>query len=218
MDIEGLGEKLVEQLVDKGLIRDYGDLYYLKREELIPLDRLAEKSADNLIQAIERSKRPLLNRFLYALGIRHVGEHLSTVLAGRYGSLRALMEAPEEELLGITEVGPQVAKSIRTFFDNPRNREVIEKILAAGVKIREGKPLGERPLAGKTFVLTGRLASMSRDQAQKKIEEQGGRVASQVSGKVDYLVVGEEPGSKLERARALNIRTLNEKEFLDLLK
>jgi DNA ligase (NAD+) len=218
MDIEGLGEKLIDQLVDKGLIRDYGDLYYLKREDLIPLERMAEKSADNLIQAIERSKKPPLNRFLYALGIRHVGEHLAALLAQHFGSLKVLMEVSEGELLAIREIGPQVARSIRTFFDNPRNREVIEKILSAGVKLQEGKAAGKRPLAGKTFVLTGRLSAMSRDQAKKKIEELGGKAAAQVSSKVDYLVVGEEPGSKLDRARELNIPILDEKEFLELLR
>jgi DNA ligase (NAD+) len=218
MDIEGLGEKLIDQLVDKGLIRDYGDLYYLKREDLIPLERMAEKSADNLIQAIERSKKPPLNRFLYALGIRHVGEHLAALLAQHFGSLKVLMEVSEGELLAIREIGPQVARSIRTFFDNPRNREVIEKILSAGVKLQEGKAAGKRPLAGKTFVLTGRLSAMSRDQAKKKIEELGGKAAAQVSSKVDYLVVGEEPGSKLDRARELNIPILDEMEFLELLR
>ena len=150
MDIEGLGEKLVDQLVEKGLIRDYGDLFYLSRDTLIPLERLAEKSADNLVQALEKSKKTKLSRFIYALGIRHVGEHLSGLLAGHFGSLKALMEVSEEELTSIREVGPQVARSIRTFFNNSQNREVIEKILRAGVEFRMKKQTTTQlPLAGK---------------------------------------------------------------------
>ena len=213
MDIEGLGEKLVDQLVGKGLIRDYGDLYYLSRDTLISLERLAEKSADNLSQALQQSKRTTLGRFLYALGIRHVGEHLS----GHFGSLKALMGVSEEELIAIREVGPQVACSIRTFFDNPRNREVIDKILAAGVGISEEKRSGNRPLAGKTFVLTGRLEGMTREQAKEKIEALGGKTANQISGKVDFLIAGEDSGSKLDKAREFNIKVLSEKEFLQII-
>jgi DNA ligase (NAD+) len=217
MDIEGLGEKLVDQLVEKGLIRDYGDLYFLSRETLIPLERLAEKSADNLIQALERSKKTSLNRFIYALGIRHVGEHLSALLADHFGSWSALREAAEETLLTLKEVGPQVARSIRTFFDNPKNLEVISKIMASGVEIRAERPAANHPLSGKTFVLTGRLEGMSRDQAKKRIETLGGKAAAQVSAKVDYVIVGEDPGSKLERAKELNLAILSEKEFMDMV-
>ncbi|MEW6185235.1 MAG: NAD-dependent DNA ligase LigA [Thermodesulfobacteriota bacterium] len=217
MDIDGLGEKLVDQLVEKGLIRDYGDIYFLSRDSLIPLERLAEKSADNLIQAVEQSKKTNLNRFIYALGIRHVGEHLSSLLANHFGSLSALMAIPEETLLAIKEVGPQVARSIRTFFDNPKNLEVISKIMAAGVEIRTERPSTTQPLSGKVFVLTGRLEGMSRDQTKKRIEALGGKVAAQVSARVDYVLVGGDPGSKLERARELNVTVLSEKEFLDLV-
>ncbi|MBI5602087.1 MAG: NAD-dependent DNA ligase LigA [Deltaproteobacteria bacterium] len=217
MDIEGMGEKLINQLVDKGLIQDYGDLYYLSKDILISLERLAEKSSDNLTQALERSKQTTLGRFIYALGIRHVGDHLSGLLAGYFGSLKALMDVTEEDLLTVREVGPQVARSIRAFFDAPQNRKVVEKILTAGIKIKEGKTVGPKPLNGRTFVLTGRLEGLTRDQAKERIEALGGKTASQVSGKVDYLIVGEDPGSKLDKARELRIATLTEKEFLQLI-
>jgi DNA ligase (NAD+) len=217
MDIEGMGEKLINQLVDKGLIQDYGDLYRLSWETLASLDRLAEKSSHNLTQALERSKQTTLGRFIYALGIRHVGEHLSGLLAGRFGSLKALMEVSEEELLSAREVGPQVALSIRTFFENPQNRKVIEKILDAGIKIKEEKAGGPLPLTGVTFVLTGRLEGLTREQAKERIEALGGKTANQVSRRVNYLVAGEDPGSKLDKARELKIATLKEKEFLQLL-
>jgi DNA ligase (NAD+) len=218
MDIEGLGEKMVDQLVEKGLIRDYGDLYYLSKDTVISLERLAEKSTNNLIQALENSKRTQLNRFIYALGIRHVGEHLSNLLSGHFGSLKALMEVSEDELTAIREVGPQVAHSIRTFFDNPRNKEVVEKILEAGVEIEEKKPSENRPLASKTFVLTGRLEGMTRVQAKERIEALGGRTTSQISSKVDFLVAGEDPGSKLDKARELKVSVLTEKKFMQMLK
>lgn len=217
MDIEGMGEKLINQLVDKGLIHDYGDLYYLSKDTLISLERLAEKSSDNLTQALERSKQTTLGRFIYALGIRHVGEHLSGLLAGHFGSLKALMDVTEEELLTVREVGPQGARSIRAFFDAPQNRRVVEKILTAGIKIKEGKTVGPKPLNGRTFVLTGRLEGLTREQAKERIEALGGKTASQVSGKIDYLIVGEDPGSKLDKARELKIATLTEGEFLELL-
>lgn len=217
MDIEGMGEKLINQLVDKGLIRDYGDLYWLSRDTLASLERLAEKSSHNLTQALERSKQTTLGRFIYALGIRHVGEHLSALLASRFGSLKALMAVSEEELLSVREVGPQVARSIRTFFENPQNGKVIEKILAAGVNFREEKAAGPKPLTGRTFVLTGRLEGLTRDQARERIEALGGKTASQVSGKITALVVGEDPGSKLDRARELKIPILTEEELLKLL-
>ncbi len=218
MDIEGLGEKLVNQLVESGLIRDYGDLFYLSREKLIPLERMAEKSADNLVQALEKSKNTQLSRFIYALGIRHVGEHLSALLAGHFGSLKALMEVSEEELTSIREVGPQVARSIRTFFNNHQNREVIEKIRRAGVVFEEKETAINLSLAGKVFVLTGKLAGMTRDQAKGKIEDLGGKMAGQVSGKVNFLIAGEDPGSKLDKARELRVPVLSEEEFLQLLK
>lgn len=217
MDIEGLGEKMIDQLVAKGLIHDYGDLYALTKEALMDLDRLADKSSDNLVRAIENSKQTTLSRFLYALGIRNVGEHLSGLLARHCGSLKALQETSEETLKDIREVGPQVARSIRVFFDDPQNEKVIQKILESGVTIEGGKPAGPKPLDGKTLVLTGRLESMSREQAKEKIESLGGKTVNQVSRKIDYLVVGEDPGSKLDKAKELQVAILMEKGFLELL-
>ncbi|MBA4395598.1 MAG: DNA ligase, partial [Desulfobacca sp.] len=211
------GEKLVSQLVDSGLIRDYGDLYYLTRKDLLSLERMAEKSSDNLIQALGKSKQTTLSKFIYALGIRNVGEHLSALLAGHFGSLQAFMESPEEDLKGKREVGPQIAHSIRTFFDNPQNRKVVEKILDAGIGFEEKKGNGPKPLFGKTFVLTGRLDQLTRDQAKEKIEALGGKVAGQVSSKTDFVLVGEDPGSKLEKARELGVATLTEEKFLQLI-
>jgi DNA ligase (NAD+) len=218
MDIEGLGEKLVGQLVDSGLIRDYGDLYYLKLQDLIPLERLAEKSSDNLLRSLEISKKTTLNKLIFALGIRNVGEHLSNLLANHFGSLQALMDSAEEELKSIREVGPQVAASIRNFFDNPQNREVINKILAAGVTFEEKEIQGPKLLLGKTFVLTGRLEELTREQAKARIEALGGKVSGSVSSKTHFVLAGEDPGSKLEKAKELKVTVLTEQEFLELIK
>lgn len=217
MDIEGLGEKMVDQLVEKGVIRDYGELYALTREALVPLERLADKSAGNLVEALERSKQAALNRFIYALGIRFVGEHVASVLAGYFGSLEALSAAREEELLSIREIGPQVARSVRVFFDNPRNQEVVASLLGSGVRLKGEKTGGPKPLAGKTLVLTGRLTRFSREEAKARIEILGGKVSGSVSSRTDYLVAGEEPGSKLNKARELGVAILSEEELLGLL-
>jgi len=217
MDIEGLGEKLVSQLVDSGLIRDYGDLYYLKLQDLIPLERLAEKSADNLIRSMERSKQTTLSKFIFALGIRNVGEHLSALLAEHFGSLQALMDSSEEELKGIREVGPQVAASIRIFFDNTLSRKIVTKILAAGVSFEEKKSQGLKPFLGKIFVLTGRLEGLTREQAKARIETLGGKVSGSVSSKTHFVLAGEDPGSKLEKAKELKVTVLTEQEFLELM-
>jgi len=217
MDIEGLGEKMVDQLVEKGLVQDYGDLYALTREVLVPLERLADKSAGNLIKALERSKQAALGKFIYALGIRFVGEHVAAILAGYFGSLEALSVSTEEELLSIREVGPQVARSIRVFFDNPQNQKVVGKLLRGGVKLKGEKTGGPKPLAGKTFVLTGRLTRFTREEAKEKIEALGGKVAGSVSSKTNYLVAGEEPGSKLDKARELQVPILNEEDLTHLL-
>jgi DNA ligase (NAD+) len=217
MDIEGLGEKMVDQLVEKGLVQDYGDLYALTREVLVPLERLADKSAGNLIEALERSKQAALGKFIYALGIRFVGEHVAAILAGYFGSLEALSVSREEELLSIREVGPQVARSIRAFFDNPQNQKVVDKLLRGGVKLKGEKTGGLKPLAGKTFVLTGRLTRFTREEAKEKLEALGGKVAGSVSSKTNYLVAGEEPGSKLDKARELQVPILNEEDLTHLL-
>jgi DNA ligase (NAD+) len=217
MDIEGLGEKMVDQLVEKGLVKDYGDLYALTREALVPLERLADKSAGNLIEALERSKQASLSKFIFALGIRFVGEHVAAILAGAYGDLEALSAAREEELLSIREVGPQVARSVRTFFDNPQNQKVVAKLLRGGIRLKGEKTGGPKSLAGKTFVLTGRLTQFTREEAKAKIEAQGGKVVGSVSSKTHYLVAGEEPGSKLEKARELKVAVLGEEDLIRLL-
>jgi DNA ligase (NAD+) len=203
--------------VEKGLIRDYGDLYALTREILVPLERLADKSAGNLIEALERSKQAPLNKFMYALGIRFVGEHVAAILAENFGSLEALTKAREEELLSIREVGPQVARSVRAFFDNPQNQNVVAKLLRSGVKLEGEKTGGLKPLAGKTFVLTGRLTRFTREEAKAKIQALGGKVSGSVSSRTAYLVAGEEPGSKLDKARELKVTILSEEELLGLL-
>jgi DNA ligase (NAD+) len=218
MDIDGLGEKLVNQLVDKGLIRDYGDLYVLTRETLVPLERLAEKSADNLLAALEKSKKTSLARFLFALGIRFVGEHVAAVLAGHFGNLEALAAASEEDLLAVKEVGPQVAGSVRSFFATPENRRVIEKLRNSGVQWREGKSVPRTlKFSGKTFVLTGRLTRFTREEAKEQILALGGKVAGAVSARTDFLVAGEDPGSKWENARELGVRVIGEEDFAGML-
>jgi DNA ligase (NAD+) len=217
MDIEGLGEKMVDQLVEKGLVKDYGDLYALTREVLVPLERLADKSAGNLLEALERSKQTSLSKFIYALGIRFVGEHVAAILAGSYGTLEALGAAPEEELLSIREVGPQVARNVRAFFDNPQNQEVVAKLLRDGVKPKGVKTGGLKPLAGKTFVLTGRLTRFTREEAKERVQALGGKVAGSVSAKTAFLVAGDDPGSKLDKARELGVAVLDEEGLTRLL-
>ncbi len=217
MDIEGLGPKLIDQLVDKNLVKDPADLYTIPKEVWASLENMGDKSAENILNALEKSKDIELHRFIYALGIRHVGEHLSRVLAERFKKLENLYDVTEEELLQVPEIGPEVAKSIVEFFRSPENRKVIEKLLKNGIKPR---PVSEeeKPLSGKVFVFTGALSSMTREEAKRLVEERGGKVASSVSRKVDYVVVGESPGSKLDKAKKLGIKTMNEEEFLKLVR
>ncbi|HOP85720.1 MAG TPA: NAD-dependent DNA ligase LigA [Syntrophorhabdaceae bacterium] len=216
MDIEGLGEKLVDQLVDKGIIKDVSDLYYLTKDELANLERMAEKSAQNIINAINDSKKRPFNRFIYALGIRHVGEHISGLLAEHYKSIEELMAAKEEELMNLAEIGPEVASSIVFFFHDEKNKRTIERIIKAGVKIEYSKE-GNRPLEGMVFVFTGALKSMSRDEAKKKVESLGGKTSNSVGKKVDFVVAGEEAGSKLDKAKQMGIKIIDEKEFLRMI-
>ncbi len=219
MDIEGLGEKLVDQLVDGGIVRVLPDLYKLGLAKLAALDRMAEKSAANLLAAIERSKHTTLPRFLYALGIRHVGEATAKDLARHFGRLDALMDAPIDVLMQVPDIGPVVAQSIRTFFDQPHNREVVEQLRAAGVHWEEGAPAQDapRPLAGKTLVLTGTLPHMHREQAKALIEAAGGKVAGSVSRNTDYVVAGADPGSKLTKAQELGVAVIDEAGLTALL-
>lgn len=216
MDIEGLGEKLIDQLVDRGLVKDIADLYNLKKDELAALERMAEKSAQNLLDALERSKDATLPRFLTALGIRHVGESTSKLLADHFGDLRSIMEAAEEKLTEVREIGPEVAKSIARFFGQKENREVIEKLLKSGIRLKK-EPKRAGRLSGSTFVLTGTLEKLSRSEAQQRIEALGGRVVSNVSRNTDYVVVGSDPGSKLKKAKELGILILEEDEFFKLI-
>ena len=220
MDIEGLGEKLVDQLVDGGIVRTLPDLYRLGLMKLAALDRMADKSAANLIAALERSKSTTLPRFIYALGIRHVGEATAKALAQHFGSLDTLMHASLEQLQAVPDIGPVVAQSIRTFFDQPHNREVVEQLRACGVYWDESAPAdaaAPKPLAGKTFVLTGTLPHWSRDEAKARIEAAGGKVSGSVSKKTDYVVAGADPGSKLAKAQELGVTVIDEAELKALL-
>ncbi|SFN11676.1 NAD-dependent DNA ligase LigA [Variovorax sp. OV329] len=219
MDIEGLGDKLVEQLVDGKLIHTLPDLYKLGLSTLAGLDRMAEKSAMNLVQALEKSKSTTLPRFLFGLGIRHVGESTAKDLALHFGKLDAIMDASEEALLEVNDVGPVVAQSVHTFFQQPHNREVVEQLRASGVHWEEGEPAARapKPLSGKTFVITGTLPNLGRDEAKDRLEAAGAKVAGSVSKKTDYLVAGAEAGSKLDKARELGVNIIDEAQMLDLL-
>jgi DNA ligase (NAD+) len=221
MDIEGLGDKLVDQLVDGGLVRTLPELYRLGVAKLAALERMAEKSAANLVAALEASKSTTLPRFLYALGVRHVGEATAKDLARHFGSLDRVMAARVEQLLEVDDVGPVVAQSIRTFFDQPHNVEVVEQLRAAGVAWpeRDGAAADSapRPLGGKTLVLTGTLPTLSRDAAKDLIEAAGGKVAGSVSKKTDFVIAGSEAGSKLDKARELGVTVLDEDGLRALL-
>ena len=219
VEIEGLGDKLVDQLVEAGLIRTLPDVYRLKLETLAGLDRMADKSAANLVQALEKSKHTTLRRFVYGLGIRHVGEATAKDLAQHFGGLDALIAASETELLEVPDVGPIVAKSIRSFFDQAHNVEVVKDLRSLGVTWEEGAPgkPATLPLAGKTFVITGTLPSMGRDDAKALIEAAGGKVAGSVSKKTHYVVAGAEAGSKLEKAQEIGVAVLDENGLKELL-
>jgi DNA ligase (NAD+) len=219
VEIEGLGDKLVEQMVDAGLIRHLPDLYRLGLSALLGLERMAEKSASNLLAAIEQSKTTTLARFVYGLGIRHVGEATAKELARHFGQLDDLMSASEDQLMQVSDIGPVVAASLRTFFDQAHNREVVEQLRALGVHWPEMQAASRSGLAlsGKTLVITGTLPSLSRDQAKELIESAGGKVAGSVSQKTDYLVAGAEAGSKLLKAQTLGVTVLDEPQLLGLI-
>jgi DNA ligase (NAD+) len=220
MDIEGLGDKLVDQLVEGGVIRTLPELYKLGVAKLAALERMAEKSAANVVAALERSKQTTLPRFLYALGIRQVGESTARDLARHFGGLDRLMNASLEQLLEVPDVGPVVAQSIHAFFAQPHNREVVEQLRAAGVTWPEGEGEADdapKPLLGKTLVLTGTLPTLSRDDARQLIEDAGGKVSGSVSKKTHWVVAGEEAGSKLDKARELGVAVIDEAGLLALL-
>ncbi|MBT8529556.1 NAD-dependent DNA ligase LigA [Polynucleobacter paneuropaeus] len=217
LDIEGLGEKIVDQLVDQNLVRTPADLYRLGFAALANLERMGEKSADNLIQAINQSRNTTLARFIFALGIRHVGETTAKDLANHYQSMHALMDASLEDLLTVKDVGPVVADSIVSFMEEAHNREVIEQLLASGMQLSVEKKVISAAVVGKTFVLTGTFPSLSRDQAKDLLEKAGAKVAGSVSKKTDYVVAGTDAGSKLSKAEELGITVIDEQAMLDLL-
>ncbi len=219
MDIEGMGEKQGNVLIEQGLVKDVADLYYLKKEDLLDLDRMAEKSVSNLLAAIEQSKGQPLARVLTALGIGHVGSEVAELLARNFRSIDALMNATDEDLVAIPTIGPRIAESVVAYFGNENNRRVIEKLRGASVRLEDearAEPI-EQPLMGLRFVVTGRLANVSRSQIEGRIKELGGAVGSSVSKKTDYLIAGEDAGSKLADAQRLDVKVLNEEEFLELV-
>ncbi len=218
MNIEGLGEALVDQLIDKKLVRAIPDIYALRHEDLVNLERMGPKSSRNLLAEIENSKKRNLAAFVFALGIRHVGERLARTLAENFGTLDALASASAEDLIQVEDIGPTVAESIVFFFSQPENIALLRRLKEAGLDFRpEAKKAGPKPLAGKTFVITGTLERFERDRAKELIERQGGKVTASVSRKTHYVVVGESPGSKLSRARELGIAVLSEEQFLKLI-
>jgi len=218
MNMDGLGEKIALQLIDKGLVKEPADLYDLKFDDLIQLDKFAEKSAANLLQAIESSKKTTLAKLIYSLGIRHVGEHIAEVLADHFGSWEALSQADEASLQTITAIGPQITESVTAYFQDPDNQQHLKRLLKAGIQFTPSRrPKGTGPLANKTFVLTGTLKSMERSAAKIQIQKAGAKTTSAVSKSTDYLVVGADPGSKLPKAREWGITVLDESEFIKLL-
>ncbi|MEE8450061.1 MAG: NAD-dependent DNA ligase LigA, partial [Thermodesulfobacteriota bacterium] len=218
MDIDGLGESLVDVLVSKKLVKSLDDLYYLTKEQLLTLERMADKSAQNIMDALNKSKEVSLERFIYALGIRHVGEHLSKVLAKEFGQLEEITQADYERLVAIREVGDEVARSIVTFFGQEETKRVLDRLFQAGVEIARAKHRARGKLFGKSFLFTGALSSMTRDEAKRRLAEAGGRLASSVTKTLDFLVAGKDPGSKLAKAKELRIKTITEEEFLEMVK
>jgi len=213
MDIDGLGIKLINQLVDKGLVKDVADLYDLTADDLASLERMAKKSAENIVKALEKSKHPPLASFLYALGMRHVGEHIAQVLGRELFALDRFYKISAEELEGIAGIGPEVAQSVRGFFNDKRNREVIKRLQKAGVEIAAPSKKQAEPFKGKTFLFTGALEGMTRDEAKDLVQELGGEVATSAGKGVDYVVAGKEPGSKYAKAKELGLTIIDEAEF-----
>ena len=216
MDIEGLGDKLITQLIEKGFIRKGVDIYRLDRARLLQLDKIEEKSANNILGAIETSKKTTLAKLIYALGIRHVGEHVAAVIADHFKSISAIQEAGENELLSINEIGPQIAESVISYFSDESNRVHIKNLIDEGVQFEEVKTLKESPVAGKTVVVTGSLNRMKRDEFKDFIQINGGRLSSSVGKGTDILVLGENPGTKLDKARDLGIEIIEEGNFFKM--
>jgi DNA ligase (NAD+) len=219
MDIEHLGTALIEQLIDNSLVHDFADIYKLQKSDLVSLERMADKSAGNVLEAIEKSKNRPLWRLITALGIRHIGGQTAQILAEQFGSLEALMEADLQELEAIEQIGPIVAKSVFEYFRNPKNWQVIKKLLDAGVRPeRPRRPKRASYLAGKTIVVTGTLENFTRQQIEQMIRQSGGKTSSSVSKKTDFVLTGREPGSKLDKASKLGVKVIDEKQFLEMLK
>ncbi len=216
LDIEGLGEKQINQFVEKGLVRKVSDLYRLRKEDLLKLERFAEKSARNIIGSLEKSKEATLERLIYGLGIRHVGEHLARLLAGHFGDLSKIQKAKFEDLIQIKEIGPEVAKSMVVFFRQKENLQVIKELEELGLHYEKTEKRGK--LKGKSFVFTGELENFSRRKAQAKVEALSGEVHSSLSQKIDFVVVGKTPGLKYEKAKELGLNIISEKDFVDMIK
>jgi len=215
-NIEGLGPNKIKQLAEEGLISDFADIFELKKGDLEVLERFGEKSTDNLLKSIEKSKEVPLSRFIYALGIRHVGEEMAVTLARKFGSLEKIEDVTQEELEAVEDIGPKVAESISEYFSNKDNQKFIKKLLSSGIKIQKDG-IKSRKLEGKSFVLTGSLEKYSRESAKELIRELGGEMSSSVSKNTDYVIAGENPGSKLEKAQELGVKVLDEKEFLEMI-
>ncbi len=218
MNIEGMGDALVSQLTDHGLVKNVADIYQLTKEKLLSLERMGDKSAQNILDEIDSSKKLPLERVIYGLGIRFVGERTAQFLAEHFGSMDDLMKASVEDLEEVNEVGPRIAKSIAEFFQEPKNQELIKRLGKAGLMFSGKKKERGTKLAGKTFVLTGTLPRYSRDEAKKLIEDAGGHVTGSVSKKTDYVIAGEDAGSKLDKAKTLGVPVIGETEMLHLLK
>jgi DNA ligase (NAD+) len=216
MNIEGMGESLVNQLADRGLVKNIADIYELDKEKLLTLERIGVKSAENLLAEIEQSRKLPLERVIFGLGIRFVGERTAEFLAEHFGSMDALMSASVEELEEVNEVGPRIAESIHEFFAEASNRKLVER-LRKFLKFTGVKKVRGTALAGKTFVLTGTLPNYSRDAAKKMIEDAGGKVSGSVSKKTDYVVAGEEAGSKLDKAKELGVAVIDEAKMVELV-
>jgi DNA ligase (NAD+) len=217
LDIDGLGKKTVAAMVDRGLVTSVADIYRLDEKALLDLEGFADKSAANLLEAISKSKNVALDRFLYALGIRNVGEHVAAVLADRYGTIDAVLAATEEDLMKIREVGPEVAKSVSSFFADKKTKALVAELRSLGLAVSPAKrAAGARPLEGKSFVFTGTLEELTREEAERIVKSLGGRASSSVSAKTSYVVAGAEAGSKLAKAEKLGVKIISEKEFKKL--
>jgi len=218
MDIDGLGEKLIDRIVDDGLVKDFADIYTIPKERWASLERMAEKSANNIVDAVNRSRTVELSRFINSLGIRSVGEHLAQVLADHYRTIDDLMDATESELTAINEIGPTVAQSIMAYFSEDKNRDLIKRMVDGKIlTIKSHEKPSHQPLSGMTFVITGTLSSMSRDKAEDAVRRLGGNAASSVSSRTTYLIVGTDPGSKLAKARDIGVTVISEEEFLHMI-